>query len=50
MNKITRLAGLAGTLTMLNLGAAYAADVVAPMEEIVVPEVFSWTGGYVGKT
>lgn len=49
MNRITRLAGLAGALVISGFGAAQAADIVAPVEEaIIAPDVFTWTGFYVG--
>lgn len=49
MNKITRLAGLAGALVVFGFGTAQAADIVAPVEDVyVAPDVFTWTGFYVG--
>lgn len=48
MNRMTRLLAVAGAFAACGAGHAYAADAVAPVEEVIITEAFSWTGFYVG--
>ncbi len=47
MNRMTRLLAAAGAVAACGMGQAYAADAVV-REPVIIADVFSWTGFYVG--
>jgi outer membrane immunogenic protein len=48
MNGMTRLLAATGIVAAFGMGHAYAADAVVQEEVVVVADVYSWTGFYVG--